>query len=178
MGSGLLSGFNFIRPEVRLAAWRYRDALIGAIVSVFGLGWAVSAIGFMQMLGMAVTLAGALLVFAGIQRGRFQTSDAGPGYVSIDEGQVTYFGPMTGGTVHIDDLVQVDLVPPVAKAASGQWLLLPRYGDPLAIPVNAVGAERLFDVFAKLRGIRTGHMLDVLAAPPSHQVVIWAVDKA
>ena len=166
---------EFIRPEIRFAAWRYRDALIGGIVSIFGIGWAQSSVGFMSMLGYAVTVAGALLIFAGIQRGRFRTHGGGTGMVSVDEGQVTYFGPDEGGTVHVDDLIQVDLAPPDPdedeKHAS--WLLLSDAPEPLRIPVDAVGTDALFDVFAKLKGIHTGRMLDWLAKRPPQQVVIW-----
>lgn len=154
--------------------WRYRDAVIGVVVSIFGVGWAMSSVGFMTILGFSVSIAGALLIFAGIQRGRFRVDADGKGVVSVDEGQVTYFGPNRGGTVHVDDLMQVDLAPADEFAPERRWLLLSQGADePLEVPVNAVGAEHLFDVFAKLRGIRLQSMLDMVSDPPDHQVVIW-----
>lgn len=164
---------EFIRPEIRFAAWRYRDALIGAVVSVFGIGWAMSSVGFMVTLGLAVSVAGALLTFAGIQRGRFQRGHDGAGMVSVDEGQVTYFGPFQGGTLHVDDLVQIDLEPPMGHGAQPSWLLLSHLDGPLRIPVGAKGSDKLFDVFAKLKGMKITPMLDQLKNPPSQQVVIW-----
>ena len=164
---------GFLRPEIRHMLWRYRDALIGAVVSFFGINWALSSVGFMSLLGTFVSVAGALLLFAGIQRGRFATGGHGRGIVTIDEGQVTFFGPIDGGTVHVDDLAQVDLAP-ADEGGEAEWLLLSGHeGEPLRIPVNAVGADKLFDVFSKLDGIRTSRMLAQVNHTPEKQVVIW-----
>ncbi len=164
---------GFVRPEIRQMLWRYRDAWIGAAVSFFGINWAMSSVGFMSVLGMTLSVAGALLLFAGIQRGRFATGGGGRGVVTVDEGQVTFFGPAEGGTVHIDDLVQVDLVP-AGDGTEANWLLLSSEPvEPLRIPVDAVGADKLFDVFAKLPGIRTTRMLAQVNHNPDQQVVIW-----
>jgi hypothetical protein len=168
--------FDFIRPEVRFVVWRYRDALIGAIVSIFGIGWAMSSVGFIVILGLSVSVAGALLMFAGIQRGRFQRGHDGVGVVSVDEGQVTYFGPFQGGTLHVDDLVQIDLDPGAEAGGTDEtpsWLLLSRASGPLRIPLDATGSEKLFDVFTKLKGIRIGNVVEQVQQMPSHQVVIW-----
>jgi hypothetical protein len=167
--------FEFIRPEIRFVVWRYRDALIGAIVSVFGIGWAMSSVGFMVILGLSVSIAGALLMFAGIQRGRFQRGHDGVGVVSVDEGQVTYFGPFQGGTLHVDELVQIDLDPGAegGDPDSASWLLLSRASGPLRIPLNASGSEKLFDVFTKLKGIRIGNLVEQVQQMPAQQVVIW-----
>ena len=172
----MIAQMGFVRPEVRLVAWRYRDALIRAIVSIFGIGWALSSVGFMVILGTSVSIAGALLVFAGIQRARFSSGADGAGMVSLDEGQVTYFGPRDGGTVHVDDLLQVDLLPPESLSDQAAWLLLSDEPEALRIPVNAVGADKLFDVFAKLDGIHTSRMLDWLEKLPEQQVVVWRAD--
>lgn len=164
---------GILRPEIGQAVYRYRDALIGAAVSFFGINWALSSVGFMSILGTALSIAGALLLFAGIQRGRFVTGRDGRGMVTIDEGQVTYFGPDEGGTVHVDDLVQVDLLPP-DDGSGAEWLLLSAEDEePLRIPLNAVGADALFDVFVRLDGIRTSRMLAQLNHRPEKQVVIW-----
>jgi len=114
-------------------------------------------------------------MFAGIQRGRFQRGHDGAGVVSVDEGQVTYFGPFQGGTLHVDDLVQIDLDPGAEAGGEGpaSWLLLSRASGPLRIPVNASGSHRLFDVFTKLKGIRIGAVVEQVQKMPAHQVVIW-----
>jgi len=115
------------------------------------------------------------LWLGGRQRGRCQGGCDGAGVVSVDEGQVTYFGLFEGGTVHVDDLVQIDLDPGAEAGGEGpaSWLLLSRASGPLRIPVNASGSHRLFDVFTKLKGIRIGAVVEQVQKMPAHQVVIW-----
>ncbi len=151
--------------------WRYSDALIGIAISVLGVGWALSSVGFMVTLGYAVTIAGALLIFAGIQRGRFKSDPMGTGIVAIDEGQVTYFGPFDGGSVHVDDLIQVDI--DRSQPNEPAWLLLAEGADPLRIPMNASGADVLFDVFNGLDGMRTNRLLNEVERASGEHVIVW-----
>ena len=74
------------------------------------------------------------------------------------------------------DLLQVDLLPPESLSDQAAWLLLSDEPEALRIPVNAVGADKLFDVFAKLDGIHTSRMLDWLEKLPEQQVVVWRAD--
>ncbi len=162
---------TFIRPELRQAIWRFREVIIGIAVSLLGLYWAISGLGFIQILGTGLAIAGAMLVFAGIQRSRFRNAQGGCGLVHVDEGQVTYFGPYEGGSVVIAELVRVEL-DPLARPVS-EWVLHASGAAPLRIPTNAEGAEALFDVFSNLEGLHTERMLAHLARPPATRVVIW-----
>jgi hypothetical protein len=47
----------------------------------------------------------------------------------------------------------------------------------VAIPINAAGAEDLFDVFAALPGIKTNTVLDELSRTPDARVIVWSRDK-
>jgi len=161
----------FVRPEVKQGFSRFRDALIGVAVSLVGLFLAIASVGFMSIVGTSLAVAGALLVFAGIQRGRFRTSAGGAGVVLVDEGQVTYFGPLEGGSVVISDLDKVELLPKSRKIS--EWVLYDPGTDPLHIPTNAEGAEALFDVFSGLEGLQVEKMLAALEARRKKQVVIW-----
>ena len=49
-------------------------------------------------------------------------------------------------------------------------------GPPLSIPVNAEGAEALFDVFASLPGMATSGMIAELRSRPREPVMIWERD--
>ena len=162
---------EFVRPEIRQFVWRYSDALVGVAVSFFGIGWALSSVGFMVTLGYSVTIAGALLIFAGIQRGRFKVDPNGVGMVTIDEGQVTYFGPYDGGIFKIDDLTEVDLL----TDSTGQryWTLIANGQEPLTLPLNAIGADALFDVFNGLPGMQTNHLLCAVESATGEHVMIW-----
>lgn len=161
---------SFIRPEAQAAIWRLREVLIGAAIVCLGLFWILGPGGLLGLVGWALTLAGLALVVVGFQRARFRAGGGGPGVVQIDEGRIAYFGPLTGGTIAVSDLERLTL-DPTAKPA--QWLLL-QPGEPLlAIPINAEGAEALFDVFSALPGLRTERMLNELNNGSGHPVVIW-----
>lgn len=160
---------SFIRPEARAVLRRWRGALVGLAVLALGLWWA-SGHGLMRWLGGGVAVLGLLLLVTAVQRARFRAGRGGPGVVRVDEGEVTYFGPLDGGAVALRDLESLVLDgasrPPV-------WVLRQAGRPALHIPVNAEGAERLFDAFASLPGLRTGFMLARMQAPPAQPVVIW-----
>lgn len=162
---------EFLRPKAKKAIWRWREALIGFAVSMLGLYWAIGGFGILSIIGTSLAIAGALLVFAGIQRARFRIGTGGTGVVQVDEGQVTYYGPVEGGSVAVADLTKVEL-DPSAKPHS-EWILHDPNSAPLRIPTNAEGAEALFDVFARLDGLRTEKMLADLTNAPNRHVVIW-----
>ena len=162
---------TFVRPEIWQAAVRFRDALAGIAVSFLGLYMALGNSASLTVLGTSMAIAGALLVFAGIQRGRFRTGAGGSGVVMVDEGQVTYYGPIEGGSVVIADLLRVELDP--GAAPSSEWVLTESHANNLRIPVNAEGAEALFDVFSGLDGLQTEKMLAAIEGTRGQQVEIW-----
>ena len=79
---------------------------------------------------------------------------------------------MTGGILDLDDLTEVALDP--RSYPDPSWILTGIGGQRIAIPINAAGADALFDVFAGLPGIKTGSVLDVLSRTPDALVVIWS----
>lgn len=161
---------TFLRPEAKAAIWRWREGFAGAALAVLGI-WLVSGPGFLLAVpGYAAIGGGLLLAWLGIQRGRFRGADDGTGAVQVDEGQVSYFGPLTGGTVALREMdrlaLEGNMFPP-------HWRLSQQGQPPLLIPVNAAGADALFDAFAALPGLRTEKMLNTLRAEPHATVVIW-----
>lgn len=161
---------SFIRPEAQAAILQWREVLIGLAVLILGLWWTAGS-GILKWVGVAITLGGAVLIYTGLQRARFRSANGGPGVVTVDEGEISYFGPLSGGVASIADLNMVVLDPTQKPPV---WILQqPRQMD-IAIPVNAEGTDQLFDAFAKLPGIRTEYMLSSLKADNSQPVVIWA----
>ena len=161
---------GFLRPEVRALLWRWRELLIGVLLALFGL-WLVLGPGFLLSVpGYALLFGGAILAFLGVQRGRFRGADGGAGSVQVDEGQVTYFGPLTGGSVALRELERLTLDRALVPA---HWRLEQRGHPALLIPVNAEGSDALFDAFAALPGLRTERMLQELQGAPHQAVVIW-----
>jgi len=162
---------SFIRPEVRAALWRWRDALAGGVLTLWGAWLGLAGYGFNAILGAAVSVLGIALVFAGWQRARFRRDGSGPGVVEVTEGQIAFFGPVQGGILPVEAISVVVLDP--APASGPVWeLRSPGTGD-LMIPVDAAGSEALFDVFATLPGFDTEAMLTALEHPGEAPQVIW-----
>ncbi|MFP4045015.1 MAG: hypothetical protein ACLFTP_10700 [Rhodosalinus sp.] len=159
-----------IRPEVLAAVSRWREALAGLALAALGLWAALGSFGILAWLGWAAVAAGAALVFAGIQRGRFRGRQGGPGFVEVVEGRIAYFGPLDGGAVALSEIEELRFDP---SGAPPVWVLVQQGRPPLSIPVNAAGADALFDIFATLPGLRTGHLLAELEKGGRSPVVIW-----
>lgn len=165
---------NFVRPEVRAGLWRWREALAGSVLCAFGLLWLTGASGFIFLLGGVLATLGAMLCFIGIQRGRFRGRSGGPGTVDVDEGQVTYFGPLTGGAVALRDLEELALI---RSRQTPHWRLSTADKD-IFIPVNADGTEALFDAFTVLPGLKVQRMLAALQDSGGQDTVIWCREPA
>lgn len=161
---------SFIRPEAQATLMQWREALLGMAILLLGLWWSLGS-GILKWVGIVVLLAGFALLFTGVQRARFRGGKGGPGVVSVDEGQITYFGPLSGGAMAIEDIAVLVLDPSQTPPV---WILQHPQSADIAIPVNAEGADQLFDAFAHLPGIRTEFMLSALKADSTQPVVIWA----
>lgn len=161
---------NFIRPEAQAVFLRWREALIGILVVALGLYWTTGT-GLLQWVGGVVAIGGAILTFTGLQRARFRVGNGGVGVVTVDEGEISYFGPFNGGTVSIRELNMLSLDP---TSTPPVWVLSQPGQADLYIPVNAEGTDQLFDAFAALSGIRTDHLLTALNKGADDVVVIWA----
>lgn len=157
---------NFLRPEARATLWRWRDVIGAVALIALGYWWASASFGFVRWLSYGTMALGVILAIAGVQRARFRRGTDGPGVVLLDERRLSYYGPLSGGVIDLDDLTKLELDP------SG-WILTGIGGQRLDIPVTALGAEILFDAFAALPKIKTAQMLDVLTRTPDARVMIW-----
>ncbi|NUH65721.1 hypothetical protein HTT03_10550 [Sulfitobacter sp. S0837] len=162
---------SFLRAGARDQLWRWREALVGGALLLLGL-WLVAGPGYLLAVpGYAALAGGAALIWLGAQRARFRDNGDGAGAVQVVEGQITYFGPLTGGTVALRELQRLSLDRQMFPA---HWRLEPNDDTaPLLIPVNAAGSEALFDAFAALPGLRTERMLFELRKTRRDTVVIW-----
>lgn len=166
---------SFIRPEAAQSLARWRELLIGAGVLALAAWWAFSFIGILSWVGYALLPIGAALAVVGLQRGRFRGASGGPGMVQVDEGRVTYFGPLTGGTADLAELTRLTLD---RGAKPAHWGLHQPGQPPLMIPVNAAGADALFDAFSTLPGLRTQKMLAGLSSQDTGILTVWASGHA
>ena len=151
----------------------WRDALIGLALLALGMWFAAQPGPVMKGLGGIVAVAGLALTVLGTRRARFAVLAQGPGVVQVLEGQITYWGPETGGFVALSELAELDL-----SADGGTWRLRAADGTRLDIPRGARGAEALFDVFAQLPGVDMAHLMRrVRAAPTAGDQPIWRRDR-
>lgn len=160
----------FFRPEAKAVLWRWREVLAACAIALVGLWWIVGPGRLLAVPGWALVLAGVALGIIGLQRARFRSGTDGPGAVQVDEGQIAYFGPLTGGVVALQNLERLSLD---ARSQPPHWQLDAPGQEPVLIPVNAAGSEGLFDAFATLPGLRTERMLSELRSGQNHAVVIW-----
>lgn len=167
---------SFIRPDAARLLLRWREALLGAGLTGLGLWWALGTHGAVAWIGWVCTAAGLAFALAGVQRGRFRLSGQGPGIVHVTEGQISYFGPLTGGVVALSEVNRIALDP---SGHPAHWTLS-QHGQPdLAIPITAEGADRLFDAFASLPGMRTEHLLTQMKRTSGAPVLVWSrIDSA
>lgn len=167
---------DFFRPEVRALIYRWREVLAAAGLGLFGLWWGLTGVGATLWLGYVICAIGLGWMVAAVQRARFAQGGDGPGVVQLRERRLAYFGPLDGGVMDVDDLVQLVFDPTSYPAPS--WVLTGAGGQRIAIPVNAAGADGLFDIFAALPQIKTHALLDVLSRTQHAQVIVWRRTRA
>lgn len=161
---------SFVRPEARAALWRWREVLFGSLGAALALMWVAGSFGFVRMFAIALFAIAVIVILAGIQRSRFRGRGGGQGVVQVIEGQVTYYGPLSGGAVAISELAALSLD---GRSKPAHWLLVPDHGAALEIPISAEGADALFDAFNGLSGLRTEHLLRVKQAGATKMQVVW-----
>ncbi|MGR3502249.1 hypothetical protein [Pseudaestuariivita sp.] len=161
---------SFIRPEARAFVTRWLEVIAGGTLLLIALYWLFAGQGLLPYVGAAMAPLALAVVWLGVQRGRFRVGHDGPGTVEVAEGQVSYFGPLTGGVRALRDLKAVILDPGQHPAS---WVLQAKGLPDLVIPLDADGADQLFDAFAQLPGLKTGHMLRQIEHLPREPVVIW-----
>jgi len=162
---------EFLRPEVRAFFRRWREPLVAAGLGALGLWWALTEYGLLLWIGWLLMAGSAALAYAALQRLRFARGGGGAGIVTIDERRVVYFGPYSGGVADLDALLRLELEP--SPGGPAQWVLTCDTGERVEIPVDAEGADRLFDLFAALPGLRLSVLLSTLEHPPEATVVLW-----
>jgi len=156
-----------IRPELAVFARRWSEVLTGLAIAAFGL-WGLQARGeFYQALALAVVVIGLSLALIGWRRLRFDRTGDAPGIMQVLEGQISYFGPETGGFIGIADILEVHLID-----NSRTWRLVSDSSAPVEIPVAADGAQALFDIFAALPGMNMPALLAALDTQ-GHERCLW-----
>ncbi|MEM8580688.1 MAG: hypothetical protein AAGF50_05775 [Pseudomonadota bacterium] len=160
----------FLRPEAVAQILRWREALGALFAIAIGLWMLRDSGSVVRGVGVVVALVGAGLFVNALRRLRFATADDAPGVVVLDEGQVSYLGPVTGGAIALRDLAVLRLRSDKSRKI---WFLIDTQGNALAIPHGAKGEAALFDAFAALPGMDMTELLAKLEAKGDASVVVW-----
>lgn len=169
---------SFIRPELVAMATRWREVVAGA--ALVGLGvWTATRGGYLLTpLGLALSALGFGWALTAWRRLRFLQAGEAPGILRVTEAQIAYFGPRVGGFVGLPELSELRLVTLRGRRI---WKLKQGDGQLLHIPVEAEGADALFDAFASLPGIDMAALVAALGsdgpASDSRVVALAEVDR-
>lgn len=158
---------SFVRPEVARSLQRWRETLIGAALLIGALILLQDSFGGRFWIGVLVALFGAGLVITGIPRARARGLGGGAGVIEVDERRITYFGPLSGGAMALEDVVRL------AADPGRRWVLTSSDGELMTIPMDAEGHEALFDVFAALPGLSAHRLSQTLRSDVPVRRVIW-----
>ncbi len=167
----------FFRPEAVAAVARWREVIFAAGIAALGL-WIALRPGGMVMTGFGyvLILVAAVILIPALRRARFATGGGqGPGVVQVDEGRILYMGPVTGGSMALDDLRVLS----VRRDGSDQstWVLADD-AQLLVIPVDAAGADALFDAFAALPGLNIDRLIHAVQSRTKGSQRLWVRDRA
>ncbi|SMX23170.1 hypothetical protein [Boseongicola aestuarii] len=158
---------SFIRPDAQATLVRWREFLIGMGLDIAGLVTVFGPTRANLIFGVLMMVLGSAMMFVGLQRARFRANGGGAGVVDVDERQISYFGPTAGGSVALEDLARIAVVPPHV------WELSDGQGRSLEIPVDAEGGEALFDAFSALPGISASRLADATRVRPVSRTTVW-----
>jgi hypothetical protein len=159
-----------IRPEILMQLRRWQEVILAACLGAAGL-WLIFLGGYILVPSGAATVVLALsMALLAVRRLRFARHSGAMGVVEVDEAQIAYFGPSDGGFISLQDMVELRLL-----RVSGQqmWRLKQSDGQTLLIPIDATGAERLFDAFAALPDMNTAVLVQELSHNASDMKIIW-----
>ncbi|MFY0681874.1 MAG: hypothetical protein JXR13_14985 [Thalassovita sp.] len=164
---------TLLRPEARETLWQWRDLLVGLALAALGLYWVLGSGGVLRWIGVVVIALSALLIFTGVQRGRFlgNKGASGAGIIELNERQLSYMGPDTGVIVPLGAVVRIEI------ALNGNdalvWKFFTADGDVSEIPSSALGHEKLFDCLSGFPGASYEKVISASSSTQQGQFVIW-----
>lgn len=162
---------SFIRPEVARALSRGREVIAGIVVALVGLWLATRGGVVLLALGGVVVAAALALTLIAWRRMRFRLEVDAPGVVEIDEGRISYLGPIMGGSVSLAELSQIEVL--LVAGRRRCWRLSQADGQALLVPMAAAGADRLYDHFAALPGADGRALVAALEGGDGRARTVW-----
>lgn len=163
---------GFLRPEAKALLIRWSEVIVVGVIIGIGL-WIALPPGGLIVTGFGYVLMclGAVAMVPAVRRARFVSGGQGPGVVQIDEGRILFMGPETGGAMALDDLSVLS----VRRDRGGKtaWVMADAT-QLLVIPVDAAGADALFDAFAALPGLHIDRLIAAVQSRTHGSQRLWA----
>lgn len=171
---------SFIRPEAAAFLKRWREALIAGVILLGSLQAASATTGLINGLSWVTALVGAALFIEGVRRARLPQNSGGVGVVEVDERQITYFGPLGGGALSIDELarVKVRTTNQGPMVSDFFWEFTDRGGQRLTIPGDAENAGALFDALTALPGADYEAVIRASGMTEESEFLVWESAQA
>ena len=170
---------SFIRPEAAQTLRRWAEPAIYGGLACWGLvhgitlilrgtwtGWVLAGLGIVAALGLAGAVQRTLVAWRNRQ--------AGPGTVSIREGQIAYFGPLGGAILALDALTAIDIR--TGEGGGLYWVLADEIGQIVEIPGGADGAVALLDRLGTLKGFDHSAVTRSMRMSGAARQMIWRRD--
>ena len=104
----------------------------------------------------------------------WRNRQAGPGTVSIREGQIAYFGPLGGAILALDALTAIDIR--TGEGGGLYWVLADEIGQIVEIPGGADGAVALLDRLGTLKGFDHSAVTRSMRMSGAARQTIWRRD--
>ncbi|MEJ6390348.1 hypothetical protein [Gymnodinialimonas ulvae] len=166
---------GFFRPEAMAVLGRWREVGMATAVILIGV-WIALRPGGVIVTGFGYVLIalGTAFMVPALRRARFFAGKDGPGAVQVDEGRILYMGPVTGGTMALDDVRVLS----VRRDGDDQvtWVLADE-AQLLVIPVDAAGADALFDAFAALPGLNVERLIRAVQSRTKGSQKVWSRER-
>lgn len=171
---------SFIRPQAARTLGTWAEPAIYAGLAIL---CGVKGIGLLANgHGVGVVLSGiglfAIFAFYGaVTRSVYaqRMHEKGPGVVSIQEGRISYLGPLGGAVLARDALVSVDIV--TNSTAFGEadlhWILMDEAHQKVAIPGAAADADKLLDALGVLPGFDHIAFARAMKAHGNERFALW-----
>ncbi len=165
------------RPEALARLARWKEPILIALVLIFAIRQFWRAVTFGSWISGAVGLVliaiVASLLYVSYLRARLRRDVTGPGIVEVDEGNITYFGPASGGEVQLDNITRIQISTLPSVSGDRNWIIW-HHGGSLVVPVAAEGADRLPEVLTALPGFRYDITLKAIESKSKEIFTIWS----
>lgn len=171
---------SFFRREATDAIRRYGEPALYLILAVVAFWQGMRLINQGAWVGVVLLGVGAvpaLAVFGTLERAvvAWRGRRAGPGMVSIKEGQIAYFGPHGGAVLAFDALIRVEILTTDQGPFADDhfWLLTDEMGQSAMIPGGAQDAPKLLDRLGSLPGFDHMAVLSAMGSTENAKFLIW-----